>query len=182
MTPATVTETATETAIETGTAIEIVTGTGTGTGTETEPGTAIETGTGPEIARHAEIVETAARVGAISSGTDLRIESSGNKPRVQHPEVRASCLAPYQSLGHGQLKWTGKNATIMWRSRSPPGLLLCGVPWLLATVRKGYIGVYLNLIVCSPIFFSRLDELPLTATTRVVLMWTSKGLLLSPRQ
>lgn len=75
-------ETATEIVRGTGigTAIEI--GTGTATGTATEAETAIETGTGPEIAHHAGTVETAARVGAVSSGTGPRTKSSGNKLRA----------------------------------------------------------------------------------------------------
>lgn len=83
-----VTETATVTETVTATAIEIATGTGIGTGTaigtetETQPGTAIETGTGSEIAHHVGIVGTAARVGAVSSGIDQRVTSSGSGLKI----------------------------------------------------------------------------------------------------
>lgn len=92
-----------------GAAIEIVTGTGIGTGTKAE--TAIETGTGPEIAHHAGTVETAARVGAVSSGTDPRTKSSGNKSRAQVSDPRALRPAACPTLGRIQLRWTGKITT-----------------------------------------------------------------------
>lgn len=133
MTPVTVTATVTETG--TGTATEIAIGTGTGTATEAE--TATETGTGPETAHHAGTVETAVRVGAVSSGTDPRTKSSGNKSRTQDSDLRASRLAAFPTLGRIPLRWTGRTTTKTWCSRSPLGLLLCGSPWLLATVDKG---------------------------------------------
>lgn len=138
MTPVTVTATVTRTGIETATEIVIETGTGSAieiaTGTATEAGTATETVTELEIAHHAETVETAARAGAVSSGTDPRTKSSGNQPRVQDSDLRALRLAAFPTLGRIPLRWTGRTATKMWYSRSPPGLLLCGGPWLLATV------------------------------------------------
>lgn len=188
MTP--VTATVTGTGIETGieTATEIVIGTGTGsaieiaTGTVTEAGTVTETATGPEIAHHAETVETVARVGAVSSSTDLSTKSSGNKPRTQDPDPRTLGLAAFPTLGRIPLRWTGRTASKMWYSRSPPGLLLCGSPCLLASVDKGYYKIYPGLLVRYPVFFSRPEQLPLTATHRIILMCISRVLLLSPWQ
>lgn len=164
--------TETETGNETETATEIVIGTGTGTatGTVTEAGTAIETGIGPEIAHHAGTVETAARVGAASSGTDPRTKSSGNKPRAQVSDLRASRPAACPTIGRIQLRWTGRITLKLWPSRSPPGLLLCGSPWPLATVDKGHFKICPDLTVRFPVFLSRLEGPPLTATYRLALM------------
>lgn len=178
MTPVTVTATVTETG--TGTATEIAIGTGTGTATEAE--TATETGTGPETAHHAGTVETAVRVGAVSSGTDPRTKSSGNKSRTQDSDLRASRLAAFPTLGRIPLRWTGRTTTKTWCSRSPLGLLLCGSPWLLATVDKGRYKICPGFLVCYPVFSSRPKELPLTATHRIILMCISRVLLLSPWQ
>lgn len=99
---------------ETGTGNETVIGTGIGTATEietgtaTEAGTAIETGTGREIVHHAGTVETAARVGAVSSGTDPRTKSSGNKTRAQVSDLGALRPTACPTLGRMQLRWTGR--------------------------------------------------------------------------
>lgn len=194
MTPVTATATVTGTGIETATETETAIGTGTGTvsaieivigtviGTATEAGTATETVTGPETAHHAGTVETAARVGAVSSGTDPRTKSNGNKPRAQDLDLRALRLAAFPMLGHIPLRWTGRTASKMWYSKSPPGLSLCGSPWLLATVDEGYYKICSGLLVCYPVFSSRPEELPLTTTHRIILMCISRVLLLSPWQ
>lgn len=172
------------TVTETGTAteIEIEIGTGTGTATVTEAETEIGTGTGREIAHHAGTVETAARVGAVSNGTDPRMKSSENNQMAQDSDLRAMRLPARPTLGHIQLRWTGRLATRMWYSRFPPGLLLCGGPGLLVTWVKGCFKTCRDLTVRSPVFFSRPRGLPLTATCRAVLMCLSWGLLRSPWQ
>lgn len=175
-------ETATEIVRGTGigTAIEIVTGTGAATATEAE--TAIETGTGPEIAHHAGTVETAARVGAVSSGTDPRTKSNGNASRAQVSDPRALRPAACPTLGRIQLRWMERIASKLWPSRSLRGLLLCGSPWLLATVGKGHFKICPDPTVRSPMIFSRLEEPPLTATYRIFLICMVRALLLSPRR
>lgn len=188
MTPvtATVTGTGIETGIETATEIVIGTGTGTAieiaTGTATEAGTATETVTGPEIAHHAETVEIVAQVGAVSSGTYPSTKSSGNKPRTQDSDLRTLGLAAFPTPGRIPLRWTGRTASKMWYSRSPPGLLRCGSPCLLASVDEGYYKICPGLLVCYPVFFSHPEELPLTATHRIILMCIPRALLLSPWQ
>lgn len=125
--------TVTETATVIGTATEIEIEIGTGTATVTEAETEIGTGTGREIAHHAGTVETAARVGAVSNGTDTRMKSSENNQMAQDLDLRAMRLPARPMLGHIQLRWTGRLANKMWYSRFPPGLLLCGGPGPLVT-------------------------------------------------
>jgi hypothetical protein len=101
------------TEIGTETAIGTETGTETGTGTGTDLGTVIGTGTGSEIAHHAETVESAVRVGAVSSSTDLRAESSGNNPRTEDSKLRTLRPVAVPTRGHRKPRQTRRNAKKM---------------------------------------------------------------------